>query len=411
MKKILNSENILVALDIGTTKICVIVAQKHPDNKIELITINSVPSMGMSKGVVIDIAKAVESIKLAIKEAENACGFKIKTVAVGISGSHIQSINSTGTTSIKKDRVTNQDIINILNSAKSNLDIDGQQILHILPQFFTIDSEHKVLDPIGMFGVRLEAKVHIIIGSLSSVQNIIKCCELSGLAVSDIVLEQLASAYSAISEDEKLLGAAILDIGGGTSDFAIYQNKAVKYTKVFPVASNSITNDIALCLRATLKDAERIKCQYGSAISYENANKEYNKIELAQGNILKNISILELNSIIEPRIKELFLMLKKEIDTYSLRHLMPAGLILTGGGALLKNIEECAKQILDMPIRIGAPNLLDNQEILNNPAYSTAYGLLLHILKENKKRTTRNLSSPFINRILGQMKSWISDFF
>lgn len=410
MKKNFNNNDILVALDIGTTKICILVAKKTPEKPLNILAVSSVPSLGMSKGVVIDINRAVESITLAIKQAELSCGLKIKSVAVGISGAHIQSINSNGMVTIKKERVTHQDIINVLNSAKSTLNIEGQQILHVMPQYFTIDSEHKVLDPIGMFGTRLETKAHIIIGSLASIQNIIKCCELSGLIVSDIILEQIASAYAVISEDEKTLGAAILDIGGGTSDFAIYQNKTVKYTKVFSVASSHITNDIALCLRTTLKDAERIKCQYGSATLIENNNQEY-KVELAQGNLLKNISILELNSIIEPRIKELFSMLKKEVDSCNLRHLMPAGLILTGGGSLLKNIDICAQNILNMPIRKGTPNAIDDKEELNSPIYATAYGLLVYMVKESEKKGILQTASPLITRLLGRMKSWISDIF
>lgn len=412
MKKILNNNNnnVLVALDIGTTKICILVAQSNHDKTLDIIALSSVPSLGMSKGVVIDIARVVASIKLAIKEVEITCGFKVKSVIVGISGSHIQSLNALGTIAIKKERVTNQDVINVLNSAKSALNINGQQILHILPQYFTIDSEHKVLDPIGMFGLRLEVKAHVIIGSLASFQNIIKCCELAGLSVSNMVLEQLASAYAVASEDEKILGSAILDIGGGTSDFAVYQNKAIRYTKVFSVAAKHITNDIALCLRATIKDAERVKCQYGSANLIENTNQEY-KVELAQGNALKNVSIYEINSIIEPRVKELFLMLKKEIESQNLRPLMPAGLILTGGGALLKDIDRYACKILNMPVRIGMPNALDKKELLDSPIYSTAYGLLLYIIKEDTKKDDTQATSSFINRIVGRMRYWVADFF
>lgn len=409
MKKFVNNENILASLDIGTTKICLIVAEKNSDNNLNIISVNSTPSLGMSKGVVIDINRAVESIKIVLKNAQLESGVKIKSVAVGVSGSHIKSMNTSSVISIKKERVTSQDVANLLNSARSSLDILGHQILHVMPQYFTIDSEHRILDPVGMFGSRLEVKAHVILGSISSVQNIIKCCELSGVSVSDVILEQLASAYAVASEDEKLLGTAILDIGGGTSDFAIYQNKVVKYTKVFSVASNHITNDIALCLRATLKDAERIKCQHGSAIIIENKNQEH-KIELAQGNISKNISISDLNSIIEPRVKELFLMLKKDIDSQNLRHFMPTGLILTGGGSLLKDIDICAKNILKMPTRIGFPTIFDSKN-LSSPIYSTAYGLLIYMLKESENKINNGISSNFINLILNRMKSWISDLF
>lgn len=411
MKKKLIDDNILVALDIGTTKICVLVAQKNQDNNLDIIGVGHVPSLGLSRGVIVDISQAVESIKLAIKEAELISGAKIKAANVGISGAHIQSINSSGTTLIRKNRVTSQDINNALNCAKSIVIPDGQQILHVLPQYFIIDSDQKVSDPMGMFGIKLEVKTHIITGSIGSVQNIIKCCELAGIRVLDVVLEHLASAQAVLSQDEQFLGSGVLDIGGGTSDFAIYQNNAVKYTKVLSIAGNHITKDIALCLRTTIKDAERIKCSFGSSMLNEDQIQTC-QVELAQGNAVKSISSLELTAIIEPRVKELLLMLHHEIYSQRLKHLMPAGLVLTGGGSLLKNFKESAKEILGMPVRLGYPSVSNkSKEMLNSPIYATGYGLLLDMLKKKEEDSINHLSSPWVNRIFSRMKSWVTDLF
>ena len=409
-----NNEEVITAIDIGTTKICVLIGKKLNNQDIEIIGIGNNKSYGMAKGMVVNIAQAVESIKLAIKEAELSSGHKIHNAVVGISGSHIKAINSNGMVPIKKERVSQEDIKNVLNAAKTVSIPDNQQIIHIMPQFFIIDSEHKVLNPMGMFGIRLEVKVHIITGSISAIQNIIKCCELSGINISDVVLEQIASAYAVLSEDEKFLGTGILDIGGGTSDFAIYQNKTIKYTKVFTIAGNHITNDIALCLRTRLKDAERIKCEFGNVVINKNdAEKNIYEIEEAQGNSKKVISLQELTSIIEPRITELLELLKNEIKLQNLKHFIPAGIVLTGGGSLLKNINLLCKDIIDIPVRIGYPKLLTNntKELLNSPIYATAYGLLLYIIKQNENNYKNYLTENLINRIFGKMRSWLTDFF
>lgn len=412
MKKKLSSENLIVALDIGTTKICVLVAQQIDNKSLDIVAMGYAQSLGISKGIVVDIAQAVHAIKQAVSEAELMAGCKIEAVNVGISGSHIQSLNSNGMVAIKKDRVREIDIALAMSAAKAIVVPEGQQILHILPQYFIIDGQHKVLDPLGMFGVRLEARTHIITGSIASVQNIIRSCNLAGLAVEDIILEPLASAAAVLSEDEKQLGVAILDIGGGTSDFAIYQQGAIRHTKVFPIAGNHITNDIALCLRTTIKDAERVKREYGQAILNSDLSEEECKIEMIHGVDFKKIKVSSLIAIIEPRVTELFLMIKEEISKQQLGSMMPAGLVLTGGGALLKNIEIVAREILDIPSRIGNPFVPELfKEVLESPIYATGYGLLLYVLKKNTKNLYNQLTSPLITRILWRMKSWVADFF
>lgn len=412
MKKQSNSDNLLVAIDIGTTKICVLIAQRISADEFSVIGIGKAPSCGVARGIVVDITQAVHSVKLALKEAELMAGCKIESACVGISGSHIQSINSHGMMPIKGGRIRPFDVASAVAAAKAVALPEGQQILHVLPQYYIIDSQQKVLDPVGMFGVRLEAQVHIITGSIASVQNLVRCCTMAGVNITDVILEPLASASSVLSKDERHLGIALLDIGGGTSDFAVYQDDTIRHTKVFPVAGNHVTYDIALCLRTTIKDAERVKRTYGRTV-YNNIDIHGQfDIEMVQGTEKKLIYLSELISIVEPRVTELLYMVKQEIDQKHLEDYMPAGLVLTGGGALLQGIKESADSILNIPVRIGNPKVHQSlKESLESPIYATGYGLLLYMLKDNRKSSMDHLTGPLINRILWRMKSWVSDFF
>lgn len=412
MKSQIVSDNLLVAVDIGTTKICVLIAQKVGENSLNILGIGKAPSYGIARGVVVDISQAVHAIKLALKEAELMAGCKVEAAVVGISGAHIQSINSHGMIPIKHGRIRAYDIACVLSAAKTVVISEGQQILHVLPQYFMIDSQQKVMDPVGMFGVRLEAQVHIITGSIASVQNIIRCCQMAGIGVNDVVLEPLASAESVLSKDEKELGVALLDIGGGTSDFAIYQQGTIRYTKIFPIAGNHVTHDIALCLRTTLKDAERIKQEFGTTNNSTLDFKEGFEVEMVHGGENKRVTAHELFYIIEPRINELLVMVQKEITQQGLEHLMPAGIVLTGGGALLRGMKEVSQLMLGAPARIGIPHVPHMfKESLESPLYATSYGLLLHLMKTSKGVSMEQLTGPLISRILWRMKSWVSDFF
>lgn len=412
MKKQGSSNNLLVALDIGTTKICVLVAQYTCDDTLSIIGIGKAPSYGVARGVVVDIAQAVYAIKLAIKEAELMSGCKIESAYVGVSGSHIQAINSQGMIPIKQGRVKQTDIASVLAAAKAIVIPEGQQILHVLPQYYTIDGQQRVTDPQGMFGVRLEAQVHIITGSIASVQNLISCCEMAGISVTDIILEPLASAAAVLSTDEKELGVGILDIGGGTSDFAIYQQGAIRYTKVMGVAGNHVTHDIALCLRTTLKDAERIKCLFGTTEKNSHNINTSLEVEMVQGNASKTITTYDLVNVIEARISELFLLIEQEIQRSNLYHIMPSGIVLTGGGSLLQNIVQTGQKILNIPIRVGYPHVpVMFKESLGNPIYATSYGLLVYVLKNSKRNSFEYYAGSIVNRVLWRMKSWITDFF
>ncbi len=404
--------DLLVALDVGTTKISVLIAQKIADDGLSIIGIGEAPAYGVSRGVVVDIAQAVDSIKLAVKEAELMAGHKVETAVVGTTGAHIQSLTSTGMIPIKNGQIRPHDITAVLAAARAIVLPEGQQILHVLPQYYTIDSSHRVTDPEGMFGVRLEAQVYIITGASASTQNLVRCCQTAGVAVSDLVLQPLASADAVLSRDERELGIGVLDIGGGSSDFAIYQQGTIRHTKIFPIAGNYITHDIALCLRTTLKDAERVKRTYGSTLRKYFTEDEQIEVEMVHGEELTTVTPDEITRIIEPRVAELLAMVQKDIKTNHLEHLMPAGIVLTGGGSLLHGIQESAEFTLKVPARVGVPHVPPMyKEALANPTYATCYGLLLHALKKSKGSTAYSLSGPAVSQIMNRMKSWVADFF
>jgi cell division protein FtsA len=406
------SENIVVSVDIGTTKICVLVAQKNAQSSIEILGVGRAPSHGLKKGVVVDIQKTVDSIKTALKEAELVSGHTIESATIGLSGSHIKSINSHGAVPIKKREVRESDIAHVLETAKAIALPEGQQILHTLPQYFSIDGYDKILHPLGMAGIRLEAHVHIITGSIASVQNMVRCCNMAGIKVNDIVLEQIASAQAVLSPDEYELGVGVLDIGGGTSDFAIYQHSSIRHTMVIPVAGNHFTNDLAVGLHTTIEEAERLKKKFGLGIIHSNFVDEIITVQKIHAHDTKMTHQAHIISVLKPRAHELLTLVKQEIDRLSLQPLLTTGLVLTGGGSLLNGITTLAEDIIRVPIRIGIPKTgLKIPESLDNPIYATGYGLLLHALR-NKQQCHFDLSEiSTMTRLLFRMKTWVSDFF
>jgi len=405
------SGRIITAIDVGTTKICVLVAQQVDKDHIEVLGVGKAPSDGLKKGVVVDVARTIESIKRAIKEAELMSGHTIETAYVGISGGHVKSINSNGAVPIKAGRVKTSDIENSLAAAKAVQIAEGQQILHVLPQYFQIDGGDKLHDPTDMHGVRLEVQAHIITGSVASVQNLVNCCESAGIKVKDIVLEQLASAAAVLSEDEMELGVGMLDIGGGTSDLALYQHGSIRHTMVLPVAGNHFTNDLAIGLRTTIKDAERIKTRHGVATDLLYEEDDIFEVEMAQGGQKKTVQRSELVRILEPRAYELLMLVKREIDSKGLRSLVTSGIVLTGGGSLLEGMKELAETVFECETRIGSPRLqFGIAESLDSPVYATGYGLLLQALKSNEAGLSDG-SGPSMKKVFARMKSWIGDFF
>jgi len=405
------ANRVITAIDVGTTKICVLVANQLDKDNIEIIGVGKAPSDGLKKGVVVDIARTVKSIKSAIKEAEIMSGQNIESAYIGISGGHIQSVNSSGAVPIKTGQVRKSDVKNVLEAAKAVPIKEGQQVLHVLPQYFVIDGGDNLHDPISMHGIRLEVKAHIITGAIASVQNLVKCCEATGVKVKDIILEQLASASAVLSEDERQLGVGVLDIGGGTADLALYQHGSIRHTMVLPVAGNHFTNDIAIGLRTTIDDAEKTKKLYGVASKSLIDEDELIEIEEVQGGSKRFVKLSDLVSIIEPRAHELLLIVRDEIITNQLQQFVTSGIVITGGGSLLKGIDILGEEIFDMPVRIGPPRLqFGVSESLDSPIYATGYGMLLYALKKHAE-SYNAISGPVVKRVFLRMKSWVSDFF
>lgn len=410
MAKVFHS--LLTAIDVGTTKISVLIAQKLTDDTVEILGIGKSASDGLDKGVVVDIARTVQSIKQAIKEAELMAGCSISQAYIGISGSHIHSFNTHGAVPIKRMQVTQADIAAVLTVAQAVPIEEGQKVLHALPQYFMVDGKDRVANPLGLHGVRLEAVVHVITGAVASMQNLIKCCELAGVVVKDIVLEQLASADGVLSYDERALGVGMLDIGGGTSDFAVYQQSSIRYTKVFPIAGNYFTKDLAVGLRATLQDAERFKREHGFVGMITQQDDQEFEIQSVHGNGMHNASKLQAGYILQARALELFSLLQEEIKRSSLPSMMTAGLVLTGGGSLLKGIDELAVKILKMPVRIGKPRVdCAFAQALSSPVHATGYGLLKYALKKDKDASMDQMEGPMVQKILIKMRSWVDKFF
>ncbi len=405
------ADRLVVSIDVGTTKICVLVAHVMDKDHLEIIGVGKAPSDGLKKGVVVDIQKTVNSIKAAIKEAELMANVSINTVAVGISGGHIQSTNSQGMVAIKQGEVKETDIAAVMNAARAVAIPEGMQILHTLPQYYLIDSREKVQNPLGMHGIRLEVQAHIIMGAIASVQNLVKCCQMAGVKVTDIILEQLASACAVLCPDEREIGVAMLDIGGGTSDLALYQNGNIRHTYVLPVAGNHFTNDVAIGLRTSIKEAERIKKEYGLACVDLLEQDDFINIDSVHGVHDQTIRRSDLVSILAPRAQELLSLVHDEIISRKLTHMLPSGLVLTGGGSLLPGMKELAQQIFDVPVRIGMVGIdQDLPPLLQSPIYATGYGLLKKVV-EQRASSMDTIAGPTVNRILMRMKSWVTDFF
>ncbi len=408
-----NESNLFVGLDIGTTKVVALVGAIDAEGKLDVIGIGSHPSRGLKKGIVINIDATVQSIKHAIEEAELMAGCEIHSVYTGIAGGHIRSLNSHGIVAIRDREVGQADIDRVIDAAKAVAIPADQKILHVLPQEFIIDSQEGVREPIGMSGVRLEAKVHIITGSVSAVQNIVKCIERCGLHVSDIILQQLASSSAVLTDDEKELGVCLVDIGGGTTDIAVFTDGAIRHSAVIPVAGDQVTNDIAVALRTPTKYAEEIKIKYGCVMD-QTVNGEIH-IEVpssANQKQPREISRKILVNVIGARYEELFSLVQAELKRSRFTDLIGAGIVLTGGSSKIEGIIELAEQIFGMPVRMGVPeNVGGMVEVVNNPIYSTGVGLLLggyHHYRQG--RGDRSIfSEP--KGLWGRMKNWFQSNF
>ena len=401
--------NLIVGLDIGTSKVAAIVGEITNEGNIEIIGIGTAPSRGLKKGVVVNLESTVNSIQKAIEEAELMAGCQIRSVFAGIAGSHIRSLNSHGIVAIKDKEVTQYDIDRVIDSARAVAISADQKILHILPQEFVIDLQDGIKEPIGMSGIRLEAKVHMVTGSVSASQNIIKCIRRCGLEVEDIVLEQLASCNAVLTEDEKELGVCLIDIGGGTTDIAIFVDGAIRHTAVIPIAGDQVTNDIAVALRTPTINAEDIKRKYACALSQLANVDDSIEVPSIGERAPRKISMQNLAEIIEPRYEELMLLVQSELRRSGNEELIAAGVVLTGGSSKVMGLIELAEEIFHMPVRMGGPqNVSGLTEVVRNPIHSTGVGLLMYGREHQSLR--RGIDSEGLGW-LSKMKNWFQGNF
>ncbi len=403
-----HSENMIVALDIGTSKVVALVGETDDQGKLSVIGIGKHPSRGMKKGVVVNIDATIESIQRAVEEAELMAGVNIQTVFAGIAGSHIRSMNSHGVVAIKDNEVTDADIERVMDSARAIAVPADQLILHVLPQEFIIDDQDGIREPIGMSGVRMEANVHMVTGSRSAAQNIVKCVERCDLAVEDIILEQVASGQSVLQQDERELGVCLVDIGGGTSDIAVFLEGAIQHTAVIPVAGDQVTNDIAVAIRTPTVNAEEIKKQHGCALR-QLAEDEEIEVPGVGEREPRRLSTQTLASVIEPRYEELFLMILDELRRSGYEGRIGAGIVLTGGSSLMKGVVELAEEVFHMPVRIGAPHEIGGLKgEVENPMHSTGVGLLLYGAAQQSYGDTHSFSKVTSDTTWERMKSWFN---
>jgi cell division protein FtsA len=404
-------EDVIVGLDIGTTKICAIVGAYGEDG-IEIIGIGAHPSRGLRKGVVINIESTVSSIRKAIEEAELMAGCEMHSVFTGIAGGHIKGFNSHGIVAVKEKEVKQSDIDRVIDAAKAVAIPLDREVIHILPQEFIIDDQDGIRDPLGMAGVRLESKVHIVTGAVSSAQNIIKCCNKTGLNVSDIVLQQLAASEAVLSADEKELGVALIDIGGGTSDLVIFTEGSIRHTAVISLGGNHITNDIALGLRTPTNEAERIKHQYGCAMVEMTKKDETFEVPSVGGRKSRTISRQILAEIIEPRVEEILSLIQREIAKSGFEDIIASGVVLTGGSTLLRGTTDLAERVFNLPVRRGIPeNIGGLVDIVRNPIYSTGVGLVLYGSKYGRGNRFKIREENVYTKVRNRMKEWFADLF
>lgn len=380
-------KSLVVGLDIGTSKIVAIVGEMQPDGKVEVIGLGSHPSRGLKRGVVVDIESTEQSIQRAVEEAELMADCEIHSVFAGIAGSHISSLNSQGAVAIRDKEVVESDVERVLESARAVAVPADQRILHVLPQEFVIDSTDGIRQPIGMSGVRLEARVHLVTAAVSAVQNVSKCVARCGLQVDDLILQQLASSYAVLSEDEKDLGIGLVDIGAGTTDIAVFTEGAIRYTACIPIAGDLVTNDIAVALRTPTLHAEEIKIQYACALEQLAASDETIQVPSVGDRPPRRLERQTLAQVVEARYRELLHHVHKQLRQSGLESMIPAGLVLTGGGARMEGLVELAEEILHMPVRLGAPqHVVGLSEVVNNPIHATGVGLLLYGSRMDRPR-------------------------
>ncbi len=407
MPKTVN-QNTIVALDIGTSKVVALVAEVAPDNSIEIIGVGSYPSKGLKRGVVVNIESTMQSIQRAIEGAELMAGCQIQAVYTGIAGNHIRSLNSHGIVAIRESEVVHSDIDRVIDAAKAVAIPADQKILHILPQEFIIDEQSGIREPIGMSGVRLEAKVHMVTGAVSAAQNIIKCINGCGLDVSDIILQPLASSYAVLSEDEKDLGVCLIDIGGGTTDIAIFTDGAIRHTAVIPIAGDHVSGDIAVALRTPTSAAEKIKIEHASLLHNDMNTSELIQVPSASDKPGREIGTPALYEVVNARYVELFRLVQKELRRSGFEELVASGIVLTGGASKMLGACELAESIFAMPVRLGTPqHVMGVEEVVYNPVYATSIGLLLYAQQQQANHIMPTPLKQNMRSVFGRMRNWL----
>ena len=406
-----DSKELIVGLDIGTTKIVALVAEINPEGRLNIIGMGSQDSRGLKKGVVVNIEDTVATISRVLQEVELMADCKIRDVYTGIAGSHIRSFNSNGMVAIKDKEVTPMDVDRVIETARAMPIPADQEILHILTQEFSIDNQDGIREPIGMSGFRLEVKVHIVTGAVSAAQNIVKCVRRCGLEVNDLVLQPLASSDAVLSDDEKELGVCLVDIGGGTTDLAVWTQGAIRHTSVVPIAGDQITNDIAMALRTPTRAAEDIKRRYGCALSELADPEEVLEVAGVDDRPSRKLSRRALADVIQPRVEELFELVHGELRRAGLDEVLSSGIVLTGGASVMPGMIELGEEIFHMPVRLGAPKYSGAlADVVQNPRFSTACGLLIEAQTQRKRglkvRVTRD-----VKQVFGRMRSWFEKNF
>jgi cell division protein FtsA len=403
---------IIIGLDIGTSKVVAIVAELMPEGALNVIGLGQHASRGLKKGVVINIDSTVNAIQRAIEEAELMADCKIKEVFTGIAGSHVQSINARGMVKIKDSEVSQADVSRVIETAQAIALPSDQQVLHILTQEYIIDGQEDIREPLGMSGMKLEVKVHIVTGAVAAAQNIVKSIKRCGLEVSDLILQPIASSEAVLTEDEKELGVCLVDIGGGTTDIAVFKQGAIRHTAVIPIAGDQITNDVAVALRTPTQSAEDIKIKHGCALRQLADPRDVVEVQGTDGRESRQLSVQTLAEVIEPRVVELYDFVLAELRRSGLEEMIASGIVITGGSAMMKGMVELGEEIFHMPVRLGLPRYVGGlSEVVSNPRYATGVGLLIMGKREVEQHYQRNLDANSLSRVLEIMKSWFQGNF
>lgn len=403
----------VVGVDIGTTKICVIVGTKSEEGMVEIIGMGTSPSKGLRKGVVVNIDSTVESIKKAVEEAELMAGCEINSVCAGIAGGHIKSLNSRGVVAVKDKEVNPGDVERVIDAARAISIPMDREVLHVFPQEFIVDDQDGVKDPIGMSGVRLEAEVHVVTGAVTNIQNVIKSCNRAGLEVKNVILEPFAASLAVLTPEEMEMGVALTDLGGGTTDLAIFLDGSIWHTSVISLGGNNVSNDISVGIRTPISEAERIKIKYGCSKTSLVRDDETIEVPSVGGRPSRVLSRQILSEIIEPRVEELFTLVKREIVKTGYEDMIASGLVLTGGTSIMEGVVEIAEEVMGLPARRGIPqNVSGLVDVVSSPMYAAAVGLVQYGF-QNLSRTSLVAQSEesLFKKIPMRIKRWIGDFF